>query len=1051
MLGEAFRRSVFWLLLAVLCLNASAATEIYRAQKPSEGVTAWQLSPDEQWLVYYEESTASVYSVPVASPGQDVLLAEHAPYRVPYITPDSRYVAVIGYGDQSDIVRVVPIDGSSPERTTNLPNAVNYPNFVTCPNPAWLIIGNYNPGRLWRLPADGAGPLESLLDPNDLFKPDVSTAQMDSSGNFLVCSTEQGQLLRINVNDRSISVLAEHADLFRMQPNGDKILFTDYYCEGSGFISSLSSVNPPVQLELPAGVSAGAYITSPEFDRVAVDECNAVQGGIWYYGVSEFNISNLAAPAFVRRLDSYRLKYSPGGKWFAYQEYGSGIFSFEDRSGVLPPQSIDYGDQPVEFSPNDRWLIKRTGATGSAYVYTWDLLTQGSPPQLSMRFASAETPSVALQIVGFLADGDSYIASTNTGLYRGRAGTFGAMQLSGPASRARLSKDGSTVFFQALADFGERVYSVPTAGGPVRPLSGEFSQAPGTLYVYGSTGDRSAIYFQSDEDDLTIYAWVDGRIQEVAKPTSSPSSFNFAEEDSTFLFTVDETPHDTESEWSLYRSVRGGPAELVPITVQEHQYQTAPSGRGVYIVSLTRENVCDTCCDPAGGCYECCTFEPVWETFRYYDFATGEQRDLDTFSYSGWSSSNSSGALHFAAGPTPDDLLTSSGKDDPVVTLLTPYRARRWQGRFVGLSNDGEHLYLTVQKQGCAGIDCDAVITRARLDGRGVPDVIVGPMPGPLGGFSKLTGAQDTIAFTSRSSIFRMALNPPGDPVALNIPASNIAILPGGNAAIYTESLDSGVTVLREISLDGVWAPRTIFTPKLGTRIKYFAISPDTKNVLIEVDHYNPNTSPPWYIDLYSAPLDETRPAVALFEHDTEHILTKWTLSPEGRQVALHISAVPLINEVLYTVPVEGGTPMVRSHPAQFVSRDLVWTPEALYFSGSPAGDFQDRLYASEPGYVADEDLTFASADVNHDHRIDLSEALRVIQLYNAGAYHCDAATEDAYAPGAGDTACAPHTSDYAPQDWRIGLAEVLRAAQLYNARSYTPCLDGEDGFCPIY
>ena len=72
-----------------------------------------------------------------------------------------------------------------------------------------------------------------------------------------------------------------------------------------------------------------------------------------------------------------------------------------------------------------------------------------------------------------------------------------------------------------------------------------------------------------------------------------------------------------------------------------------------------------------------------------------------------------------------------------------------------------------------------------------------------------------------------------------------------------------------------------------------------------------------------------------------------------------------------------------------------------------------------------------------------------MIQFYNTGGYHCDAAGEDGYAPGAGDTACTAHASDYAPADWTISLSELLRLIQFYNSGGYYPCPSGEDGFCP--
>ena len=91
------------------------------------------------------------------------------------------------------------------------------------------------------------------------------------------------------------------------------------------------------------------------------------------------------------------------------------------------------------------------------------------------------------------------------------------------------------------------------------------------------------------------------------------------------------------------------------------------------------------------------------------------------------------------------------------------------------------------------------------------------------------------------------------------------------------------------------------------------------------------------------------------------------------------------------------------------------------------------------------------TADQDANGVIDFVELLRVIQLFNAGQYHCDASGEDGFAPGIGDTQCTPHNSDYAPQDWSIDLYEVLRAVQFYNFGGLTACPDAEteDGYCP--
>jgi len=91
------------------------------------------------------------------------------------------------------------------------------------------------------------------------------------------------------------------------------------------------------------------------------------------------------------------------------------------------------------------------------------------------------------------------------------------------------------------------------------------------------------------------------------------------------------------------------------------------------------------------------------------------------------------------------------------------------------------------------------------------------------------------------------------------------------------------------------------------------------------------------------------------------------------------------------------------------------------------------------------------SADTNSDYIIGLSELLRVIQFFNSNGFHCQAGTEDGFAPGPGDTSCAPYDSDYNPTDWQISLSELLRVIQFFNSGGYHYCPgDGtEDGYCP--
>lgn len=88
------------------------------------------------------------------------------------------------------------------------------------------------------------------------------------------------------------------------------------------------------------------------------------------------------------------------------------------------------------------------------------------------------------------------------------------------------------------------------------------------------------------------------------------------------------------------------------------------------------------------------------------------------------------------------------------------------------------------------------------------------------------------------------------------------------------------------------------------------------------------------------------------------------------------------------------------------------------------------------------------SGDTNGDNVMDLSEVLRIIQIYNAGAFRCQNGTEDGFGIGLGDRTCLPHSADFIAQDWIIDLSELLRVIQLYNFRGYRLCLESDDGFC---
>lgn len=110
-------------------------------------------------------------------------------------------------------------------------------------------------------------------------------------------------------------------------------------------------------------------------------------------------------------------------------------------------------------------------------------------------------------------------------------------------------------------------------------------------------------------------------------------------------------------------------------------------------------------------------------------------------------------------------------------------------------------------------------------------------------------------------------------------------------------------------------------------------------------------------------------------------------------------------------------------------------------------------LHVKRDGFCQFEADDVHTTDINRDFVISLSELLRVIQFYNFGGYTCAAPgedTEDGYKPSLGISACAYHDLDYKVRDWKIDLSELLRAIQFYNAGAFHWCPKEytEDGFC---
>jgi len=183
-----------------------------------------------------------------------------------------------------------------------------------------------------------------------------------------------------------------------------------------------------------------------------------------------------------------------------------------------------------------------------------------------------------------------------------------------------------------------------------------------------------------------------------------------------------------------------------------------------------------------------------------------------------------------------------------------------------------------------------------------------------------------------------------------------------------------------------------------------------------------------WYAEVFNAhfsgaPLTDTAPLIVQFTDES-------------------ISVLETITSWLWDFG--DGATSTEQHPVH--TYDL----RGLYDVSLTVTSASNTDIETKTGYihVTDAEHPYHSADIDQDHKISLSELLRIIQFYNSGGLHCASATEDGYAPGMGDQTCDLHASDYNPPDWTINMSELLRIIQFFRSPGYYPCIDGEDGFC---
>jgi glucose/arabinose dehydrogenase/Ca2+-binding EF-hand superfamily protein len=196
-------------------------------------------------------------------------------------------------------------------------------------------------------------------------------------------------------------------------------------------------------------------------------------------------------------------------------------------------------------------------------------------------------------------------------------------------------------------------------------------------------------------------------------------------------------------------------------------------------------------------------------------------------------------------------------------------------------------------------------------------------------------------------------------------------------------------------------------------------------------------------------------------------------LDPEGALAALASFSVDEHNE-LYILSQDGGViyRVVRQQDSSPDAQDVIAnfeTADADGNDGLTLAEAQtiwsslnqrifDALDTNDSASVSMNELLVATSsgpvyvtDTDGDGRISLNELLRAIQFFNTNGLHCEAGTEDGYAPGDGGHDCLRYTTDV-NLDWNISLSELLRVIQFFNVDGYRFCPfeESEDGYCLV-
>ena len=152
-------------------------------------------------------------------------------------------------------------------------------------------------------------------------------------------------------------------------------------------------------------------------------------------------------------------------------------------------------------------------------------------------------------------------------------------------------------------------------------------------------------------------------------------------------------------------------------------------------------------------------------------------------------------------------------------------------------------------------------------------------------------------------------------------------------------------------------------------------------------------------------------------------------------------------NDGVYTATIAPGRYTFRARKSGF-------DEQVELFDVDPGVNSVTIRLGAAPGEGEGEDPVpfIHTGDTTGDGEFNLSELLRVVQLYNAGVFSCGTG-EDGFQIGqAGGQTCQSHGADYAggEPNWRLTLSELLRIVQFFNLQGYYRCQTAsEDGYCP--